>query len=94
MEFQDVMAQRHSVRAFTDQPVSDAPYSLAVKASAGFSDAPNREWTEVSASSTANEEFASLTGVGSVNYYGDPEVTSQTSGLGSVKAWGPKETSE
>ena len=24
MEFQDVMAQRHSVRAFTDQPVSDA----------------------------------------------------------------------
>ena len=23
MEFQDVMAQRHSVRAFTDQPVSD-----------------------------------------------------------------------
>jgi len=37
---------------------------------------------------------ANLTGVGGVHYYGEPAVTGEATGLGSLKAWGPKTASE
>ena len=37
-----------------------------------------------------DELFVSLTGVGSVRYYGEPQVSSSVTGVGTIEALGPK----